>query len=260
MSGALDVLYCDNHLLVVAKPAGMPTVPDASGDPSALELAREWVRTEFTKPGAAFLGVVHRLDRPVSGVLVLARTSKAAARLSAQWRARSAHKIYWAVGERRAAAAKRAVRARAVKRAVSARETASTRASAPRGERAGIVDHWLAKDKRSNRVRVVPPNTHRARRAITSWRVLETATGRTLYELAPATGRSHQLRACAAALGTPLVGDVKYGARVPLADRSIALHARELELEHPTRRETMCFRAPPPRSAVWDFETCRRAR
>jgi 23S rRNA pseudouridine1911/1915/1917 synthase len=233
MSGALDVLYCDNHLLVVSKPAGMPTVPDASGDASLLDLAREWVRAEFAKPGAAFVGVVHRLDRPVSGVVALARTSKAAARLSAQWRARAAHKIYWAVGERRG-----------VRRAA----------------RAGVVDHWLAKDERKNRVRVVAEGAPGARRAITRWRVLERAEGRTLYELAPATGRPHQLRACAAALGTPLLGDLKYGAREPLADKSIALHARELEIEHPTRREQMLFRAPPPRGPAWDFAICRRAR
>jgi 23S rRNA pseudouridine1911/1915/1917 synthase len=256
MSRALDVVYCDNHLLVVAKPAGIPTVPDASGDVSLLDLAREWVRAKFDKPGDVFVGVVHRLDRPVSGVLVFARTSKAAARLAAQWRSRAAHKLYWAVGERRLArrAAPRS------KRAPRANASDATVGSAASTDAGGVVEQWLAKDERTNRVQSVAPGAPGARRAITSWRVLERARGRTLYELAPATGRPHQLRACAAALGTPLLGDLKYGAREPLADRSIALHARELELDHPTRRERMRFRAPPPRGPEWDFAICRRAR
>jgi 23S rRNA pseudouridine1911/1915/1917 synthase len=228
MTRALEVLYCDNHLLVVVKPAGIPCVPDASGDASLLDVAREWVRTKFEKPGAAHLGVVHRLDRPVSGLVVFARTSKAASRLAPQWSARTTRKVYWGVG-----------------------------AGAPTST-SGECDQWLLKDSAKNRVRAVTAQRSGAKRALTRWRILERARGRTLYEFQPSTGRPHQLRVCAASLGTPLLGDLKYGAREPLADASIALHARELEIEHPTRRERMTFVAPAPNERAWDFDACRR--
>jgi len=228
----LAVLHCDNHVLVVAKPAGIPAVPDASGDESLLDMAKEWVRVEFAKPGDVFLGVVHRLDRPVSGVMAFARTSKGASRLSEQFRARAAHKTYWGVG-----------------------------LGEPRTE-SGTLLQWLVKDERANRVRVeanaTAAATTGAKQAITRWSVLERRGGRTLYELSPETGRPHQLRVAAASLGTPLAGDVKYGAREPLEDHSIALHAVALELDHPTRGERLRFTMPAPRLAVWDFDATRR--
>jgi 23S rRNA pseudouridine1911/1915/1917 synthase len=230
MSGGrapLRVLHCDNHLLVVVKPAGTPTVPDASGDESLLDRAKAWVREEFAKPGEVFLGVVQRLDRPVSGVVVFARTSKAAARLSQVLREGRARKVYWGVGEGR-----------------------------PR-ERSGVLEQWLAKDAVKNRVRAFPAPRPGAKHAVTRWRVLAERAGRTLYEFAPETGRPHQLRVCAATLGTPLVGDLKYGARDPLPDASIALHAVELEVDHPTRAERLRFVDPPPPLAQWDFEVAR---
>jgi 23S rRNA pseudouridine1911/1915/1917 synthase len=230
MRRALHVLHSDNHLLVVLKPAGLPTVPDASGDESLLDIAREWVRAEFEKPGAVFLGVVQRLDRPVSGVIAFARTSKAASRLSAQWKARSTRKVYWGVG--------------------LGRPAAST----------GECEQWLLKDSLRNRVEVVARERAQAQQAITRWRVLEEKRGRTLYELVPRTGRPHQLRVCAATLGTPLLGDLKYGAREPLADASIALHARQLEFDHPTRGERLCFVAPPPTGEAWEFAACHAPR
>jgi 23S rRNA pseudouridine1911/1915/1917 synthase len=223
----LDVMFWDNHLLVVDKPAGVPTVPDESDDASLYDLAREWVRTTFAKRGEVYLGVVHRLDRPVSGVIVFARTSKSAARLSAQMRAGGVRKIYWGVGRGQPATY------------------------------AGVVEHWLLKDEERNRVHVVDGPRGGAKRAITRWKVLEQTGGETLYEFEPVTGRAHQIRACAAALGTPLLGDVKYGARQPLPDRSVALHAREIELEHPTRRERVRFLSPPPVSEAWAFAACR---
>ena len=218
---ALRVLHCDNHVLAVAKPAGVPTVPDASGDESLLERAKAWVREEFGKPGEAFLGVVHRLDRPVSGVVVFARTSKAAARLSSSLREGRARKVYRAVGE-----------------------------GEPR-EEAGVMEQWLVKDEAKNRVKTASRTRAGAKRAVTRWKVIGRRKGRTLYEFEPATGRPHQLRACAAALGTPLVGDVKYGAKVPLPDGSIALHAVVLEVEHPTRKERMRFVDPVREVPPW---------
>jgi 23S rRNA pseudouridine1911/1915/1917 synthase len=218
----LIVLHCDNHVLGVVKPAGIPTVPDSSGDESLLDQAKAWVRAEFSKPGNVFLGVVQRLDRPVSGVLVFARTSKAASRLSEALRERSAEKIYWGIGE------------------------GETR------EESGVLEQWLEKDEAKNRVRAFATPRATAKRAVTRWRVLARRPGRTCYEFSPETGRPHQLRVCAASLGTPLCGDLKYGAREALPDASVALHARSLAIAHPTLGGRLRFVAPPPALPIWD--------
>jgi len=227
----LAILHADNHLLVVAKPACVPMVPDDSGDESLLELAKAWVKREYHKPGKVFLGVVHRLDRPVSGVVVFARTSKAAARLTNAFRERRVEKTYLGVASR-----------------------------LPTPER-GVLEQWLLKDRVTNRVRVVAPESAGAKRARTRWRVLESAGEgrgfRVLLELCPETGRAHQLRVAVQSLGAPLLGDLKYGAVEPLPDQSIALHAVELALPHPVGGELLRFRSPPPvtggASAVWRF-------
>ena len=216
------VLFCDNHVLGVVKPAGIPTVPDSSGDESLLDQAKDWVRAEFAKPGNVFLGVVQRLDRPVSGVLVFARTSKAASRLSESLRERGAEKTYWAIGEGEAR------------------------------EEGGVVEQWLEKDEARNRVRAFAAPRPGGKHAVTRWRVLARRPGRTLYEFSPETGRPHQLRLCAAALGTPLCGDLKSGAREPLPDASVALHARALEIAHPTRGDRLRLVAPPPALPIWE--------
>lgn len=223
----LEVLHADNHLLVVRKPVCLPTVPDESGDESLLDRAKAWVKREYDKPGDVFLGVVHRLDRPVSGVVVFARTSKAARRLTDAFRERRVEKLYQGVVGR-----------------------------APEPER-GTVEQWLVKDREKNRVRVVAPESEDSKPARTSWRVLETAGAgrgfRVLVELVPETGRSHQLRVAVASLGAPLLGDLKYGAADPLPDKSIALHAAELALPHPVGGEVLRFRTPPPTGEVWRF-------
>jgi len=221
------VLFADNHVLAVAKPAGLPSVPDDSGDESLFDRAKAWVKREKAKPGAVYLGVVHRLDRPVSGVLVFARTSKAAARLTEAFRSRTVAKTYWGVGAGEPTAAE------------------------------GVLEQWLLKDHERNVVRAVAGNRPGAQLARTRWRVLARAGAgrerRTLLELVPESGRSHQLRVAAATLGCPLLGDLKYGAARPLADKSIALHARALELPHPTRGERLRFECPEPALAVWRF-------
>lgn len=224
----MNVLHVDNHLLVTSKPAGLPCVPDSSEDESLLDRGKAWIKREFDKPGAVFLGVVHRLDRPVSGVVVFARTSKAAARLSKAFAEQRVVKTYVALGLR------------------PPRE--------PRGE----VEHWLRKDRERNRVSVVPKGTAEAKLARTEYesrnyrsRSSGAELERARFELRPHTGRSHQLRVACASLGSPLLGDLRYGAAEPLADKSIALHARRLELEHPTTRETLSFEAGLPDRAWW---------
>jgi len=238
VSAELSVLYADNHLLAIAKPAGLPSVADESGDADAHGLAQEWVRRDKHKPGAVYLGVVHRLDRPVSGVLLFARTSKAAARLSEQFRERGVRKLYLAV-------------------ALAAPQPAQ-----------GELEQWLVRDDERRVTRALAAEQRergeaRALRALTRYRTLarwsapgaEHELGRALLELEPLTGRPHQLRVAAASLRAPLVGDLKYGAQRPLPDASIALHALRLEFDHPTLGTRIRLQAPLPASEVW-----RRAR
>lgn len=222
--GPLVVLHADNHLLVVSKPAGVPTVPDESRDESLLDRARDWIREDKGKTGEVFVGVVHRLDRPVSGVVCFARTSKAAGRLSEQFRVRCVAKTYWGIG------------ARGRSGAVDGIE--------------GTLVQWLEKDTERNRVHEVREG--QGRRAETRWRRLAEGRGTTAFELEPATGRPHQLRMAMRRLGWPLLGDLKYGAPGPLEDRSIALHAVRLELEHPTLKRALRFEAPVPTLPCWD--------
>lgn len=217
----LEVLHDSNHVLCVVKPACVPCVPDESGDTSLLDLAKAWVKREKGKPGDVFLGVVHRLDRPVSGVVCFARTSKGAARLSESFRSGVAKKTYVA----------------AVEGVPEPREN--------------DVRQWLVKDRERNVVRVAREGADGARLAHTRWTVLRDDGGRALVELSPITGRPHQLRVALASAGTPIAGDVKYGASAPLLDRSIALHARELVVPHPTRVEEVRCVAPVPTGAVW---------
>jgi len=214
---ALQVLHADNHLLVVVKPACLPVVPDESGDESLLEQAKLWVKQEYHKPGEVFLGVVHRLDRPVSGVVVFARTSKAAKRLHASWQEQGAvRKTYLAGSD----------------------------LSWPAGlEPQGQWRQWLWKDRSRNRVLI--SRREGSREAITDYRQLPAESG-SFLELTAITGRSHQLRVACASAGLPLLGDLKYGAEAPLADKSIGLHAWRLSLPHPTLGQRMDFEAQPP--------------
>ncbi len=211
-----EILLCDNHVLGLAKPVCMPTVPDESGDLSLLDWAREWVRQEFEKPGGVFLGVVHRLDRPVSGVVVFGRTSKGASRLSDAWRRGVVAKTYLGICE----------------------------GELP-GER-GAWTQWLVKDRARNLVVVAEEGSKDAKEARTGWRVLKVAGGKTWVELKPETGRPHQLRVACASLGAPFVGDVKYGASSPLPNRSIRLHAASLAIPHPVKEEGLDLSCPAP--------------
>ncbi|MFT4539724.1 MAG: 23S rRNA pseudouridine1911/1915/1917 synthase [Planctomycetota bacterium] len=217
----LEVLHCDNHVLVVRKPAGLPTVPDSSGDASLFDIAREWIEAEFNKKGRAFLGVVQRLDRPVSGAIAFARTSKAADRLTSALREKRFDKRYWALCE-----------------------------APPAAGNEGMLEQWLWKDGERNRVIVSTEGRVGAKLAQTKWRVLA-QTGACLLELEPLTGRSHQLRVALASLGRPLLGDLKYGASAALPDRSIALHARRLQFDHPTRDERIEVEARLPELDCW---------
>ncbi|MBV8487983.1 MAG: RluA family pseudouridine synthase [Planctomycetaceae bacterium] len=216
----IEILLEDNHCLAVNKPAGLLSQGDETGDPSLVTWAAEYLKVRYNKPGGAYVGLVHRLDRPTSGVVLLARTSKAASRLSEQFRNGEIDKLYWAIVE-----------------------------GHPRQDEGVWVD-FLQKNSRENRVRAVHPAADGTRQAEVSYRVLKSAGAFTKLELRPATGRSHQLRAQLAARGLPIMGDLKYGASTTLAagdgHRRIALHARELRFRHPTRGEVISVVAPAP--------------
>lgn len=212
---SLEVLLEDNHCLAVCKPAGLLTMGDDTGDESAADLARDYLKTKYSKPGNVFLGVVHRLDRPVSGTLLFARTSKAAARLSDQFRRGSINKTYVALVEGRL-----------------------------RTDSGELVD-WVIKDRVRNHVSVTARTTPGARECRLNYRVLDFADGRSLVEVCPLTGRSHQIRVQLAGLGHPIVGDVKYGARDGLGQR-ILLHASRLTFQHPTQKTDVSVECPLP--------------
>ncbi|MDR3051821.1 MAG: RNA pseudouridine synthase [Oscillospiraceae bacterium] len=215
----VQVVHLDNHLLVVVKPPNMPSQADASGDLDVLTCMKAYIRRVYGKPGAVYLGLVHRLDRPVGGLMALARTSKAAARLSEQARERTLRRGYLAV----------------------------TRGRAPQS--ADLAD-WLLKDH-SNTVSVVPPHTPGAKEARLSLQCLAEADGLCLLRVALYTGRSHQIRVQCANAGFPLWGDARYGGGKP--GQQIALWGTSLCLHHPTLKKTMDFCVPPPSGAPWSF-------
>ncbi len=225
------VLHLDNHVLAVDKPAGMLAQGDATRDPDLVTLAKAYLKEKFEKPGNVFVGLVHRLDRPVSGVVVLARTSKAAARLSAQFAGRDTsggpEKRYLAVVEGRL-------------------------------EGGGEQVDWLIKGERGT-VKRVREGTTDAKRAVLRWEPIAVEGRRTLVGVELVTGRPHQIRVQLAGLGAPIVGDLRYGAPAPFGDgRSIALHAARVTVEHPTTRERLVVSSRPPWRGLLD-EAVRRA-
>ncbi len=226
----LDVLYEDNHCLVVNKPAGLLAQGDQTGEPSLVDLARDYLKAKYAKPGNVFVGLVHRLDRPTSGVVLLARTSKGADRLAQQFREGTVRKVYRALVE---------------------------------GSPADVEGEWsdrLAKDEARNVVRVVAAGDVRGRDAHLAYRVLEGHRTMTALELIPTTGRGHQLRVQLASRGMPIVGDRKYGSRSTLlagdGKPRVALHAFSLTFRHPTRPEELTITAPMPRE--WPATGSRR--
>ncbi len=224
----LQVLYEDNHCIVVDKPNNLPVQADSSGDADLLSMVKEYVKEKYNKPGTAYIGLVHRLDRPAGGLVVLARTSKAAARLSAQVRSRELGRQYLLV---------------------------------VRGEpkmRSGEIKNYLLKDTAANMVRIVPAATEGAKEAILNYRLLQTvhhpSEGKlSLIEASLQTGRSHQIRVQMAGLGCPLYGDQKYGPDLNKKGQQLALHAAKLSFIHPTLKDKRTFISYPPQKAPWTY-------
>ena len=212
----LEVLYEDNHLLAVNKPAGLPTM-GAVGKPCVLAVAKEYIRQKYNKSGNVYLGTVSRLDAPVTGVLLFARTSKAAARVAKQFRERYVDKTYWAIVEGEA-------------------NTAET----------ACVD-WLRKDERHRKMHICRENAPDAQEARLSYRALHTFNDMSMLEIRLETGRKHQIRLQLASRGHAVIGDRKYGSSHKFP-AGIALHARRLEVQHPTLKQEIELIAPLPKS------------
>ncbi len=218
------ILYEDNHLLVVAKPPDVPTMGVTDNRASVLAMARSYVKQRDNKPGNVYLGVVSRLDTPVSGVLLLAKTSKAASRLTEQFRERDVEKTYWAIVEGKLARPK------------------------------GKLVNFLGHDDRAQRMGVVSEETPQAKRAVLSYRRMKALGKGTLVEIRLETGRKHQIRVQMSHAGHPILGDRKYGARQPFS-QGIALHGRRMELIHPVQQTLIEFVAPlPPSWRRWGVE------
>ncbi|MDO4547780.1 MAG: RNA pseudouridine synthase [Clostridia bacterium] len=212
------VLYLDNHLLAVEKPANMPVQADSSGDMDMLNALKDYIARKFDKPGKAYLGLVHRLDRPVGGAMVLARTSKAAARLSKQFSDHKVKKIYLAV---------------------------------TKGEQTGEVEmeDWLLKDERTGMVRAVDPGVAGAKRATLRSKAIASIDGATLREVELFSGRPHQIRVQHASRGWPVWGDARYDQGRPGCQ--IALWSARLTIEHPVARTPVTIVSRPPDAGIW---------
>ena len=211
----IDILYIDNHLIAVCKPAGMLTQPDDSGDISLMEKVKKWIKAEYKKPGNVFLGLVHRLDRPVSGVVVFGLTSKGASRLSEQFRQKTTQKFYRTLVE----------------------ET-------PKPLQ-GSLRHYLRKEK-SLKVTVFPRPSPDAKEALLDYKVIENFKNTSLLNIRLHTGRFHQIRAQLSFIGYPIVGDKKYGASSVLPEGRIALHAQSIVFNHPTSKKEIIINCPLP--------------
>lgn len=211
----MDILYEDNHVIVVLKPHNVPTQEDASKDKDMLTMVKEYIKEKYNKPGNVYVGLVHRLDRPTGGIMVFAKTSKAASRLSEQFKNNEAEKTYFAI----------------VKGDLKHKQTK--------------LINYLLKDEINNKVRVVPMSTSGAKRAELDYAELDSKDGLHLLKVKLATGRGHQIRVQLATIGNPIYGDQKYGGE-DMEKANLNLFAVELKFYHPTTKDKLVFKAYPP--------------
>jgi 23S rRNA pseudouridine1911/1915/1917 synthase len=208
------IVYQDNHLIIVNKHSGVLVQGDKTGDQPLLDMLKEYIREKYHKPGEVFLGTIHRLDRPVSGLVVFARTSKALERMNEMFRTKVIQKTYWAVVHKKP----------------------------PESE--GTLVHWLLKDETKNITTAYKKEVTGSLRAELSYRLLSVNEGMYLLEVLPLTGRPHQM-------GCVIKGDVKYGSPKPNPDNSICLHARQLDFIHPVKKEPIRCIAELPAYSYW---------
>ena len=217
-----EVLYEDNHLVIVNKRPGILVQSDKTGDPSLIELVGDYIARKYKKPGKAFIGIPHRLDRPTSGIVILARTSKALERMNRMFKERQVEKTYWAIVEK-----------------------------GPQPE-SGRLENWVKKNEKKNKSFIYPEHSGGTVQAVLHYKTLKRLDHYSLLEVALETGRHHQIRLQLSNLGCPVKGDVKYGARRANKDQSIHLHARSVRFIHPVRKEELYLKASPPDDPVWN--------
>lgn len=217
----MNVLYEDNHIIIVNKSAGEIVQGDKTGDRPLSETVKDYIKEKYHKPGNVFLGVPHRLDRPVAGIVVFARTSKALSRLNDMFRNGEVHKTYWAL----------------------------THEQPPQPE--GTLTGWLTRNERQNKSYCHDHEVPGSKKAVLQYRVIGHSDHYHLIEVRLLTGRHHQIRCQLAHMGCPIRGDLKYGARRSNADGSISLLAREVEFTHPVTKKLIHVTAPLPDDKLW---------
>lgn len=226
----LNIVYEDNHVLVVVKPQNVPCCPDETGDTDLLTIVKEYIKITYNKPGDAFVGLVHRLDRPTGGVMVYAKTSKAAARLCESVKSGEMEKRYFAI-----------------------------LIGVPKEKQISYLTNYLKKDTKRNIVYIAPMSEEGAKKAVLSYKVLDDNGSLSLVDIRLFTGRSHQIRVQLANLGTPLFGDQKYAEGTTPVGFNLALWATEIKFYHPTTKEHMVFRVFPPVDNVpWNVFNVKR--
>ena len=218
-----DILYEDNHIIVVNKRCGELVQPDKECDEALENDIKTMIKVRDHKPGDVFLGVVHRIDRPVSGAVMFAKTSKALTRLNEMIRNGEIHKTYWAIVEER-----------------------------PQHDEASLT-HYIVRDGRTNRSRAYDKPTADGKKAMLNYKLLGCSTRYTLLEVELLTGRHHQIRAQLSKIGCSIKGDLKYGAKRSNPDGGISLHSRRVEFLHPVRKEPISITAPTPKDNLWEF-------
>ena len=217
----MEVVYEDNHIIIVNKQSGEIVQGDKTGDEPLSETVKAYSKEAYHKPGNVFLGVVHRLDRPVSGLVVFARTSKALSRLNEMFRVGDVHKTYWAI----------------VKDKPAVEE--------------GTLTHWLVRNEKQNKSYAYDREVPRSKKAVLHYRLIGCTDRYSLLEIQLMTGRHHQIRCQLARMGCPIKGDLKYGAPRSNPDGSISLLARKVELVHPVSKEPVSVVAPVPDDNLW---------
>lgn len=218
----LQVLHEDNHLIIVNKRPGDIVQGDKTGDVPLSEVVKEYIKIKYNKPGNVYLGVVHRLDRPTSGIVVFAKTSKALPRLNKLFKEKDAKKTYWAIVK-----------------------------NAPPKQEDSLV-HYMKRNPKQNKSYAHIKEVPDSKKAILEYRVLKHLNNYYLLEIDLHTGRHHQIRSQLASIGCPIKGDLKYGFDRSNKDASIHLHARKLIFTHPVKKEKLEIIAPPPKDPLWD--------
>ena len=218
----MTVLYEDNHIIAVNKTCNEIVQGDKTGDTPLSEIVKAYIKDKYNKPGEVFLGVTHRLDRPTSGVVLFARTSKALTRLNEMFKSHEKiQKTYWAIVQ-----------------------------NAPKQPQAKL-ENWLVRNEKQNKSYVAKPGTKDAKLAVLSYSTIATSDNYTLLEIQLETGRHHQIRCQLAAIGCPIKGDLKYGAKRSNPDGGISLHARQIAFIHPVSKQEICITAPVPNDKLW---------